>query len=81
MQEKIQHFGVLINKTEKNKISREHYAVIDKKSSTWYSKRKLLYKTAEERQKYYDDEECKIYSDSFCKEWQEKCLIIVLWSE
>ena len=75
MQEKIQHFGVLINKTEKNKISREHYAVIDKKSSTWYSKRKLLYKTAEERQKYYDDEECKIYSDSFCKKWQEKCLI------
>ena len=74
-QEKIEHFGVLIKKSEKNKLSRENYAVIDKKSSTWYSKRKFLYKTAEERQKYYDDEECKIYSDSFCVAWREKCLI------
>ena len=73
--ERIQHFGVWIKKSEKNKLTRENYAIIDKKSSTWYSKRKLLYKTAEERKKYFDDEECKIYSDSFCVEWQKKCLI------
>ena len=71
----ILHFGVRIKKSENNKIARENYAIIDKKSSTWYSKRKLLYKTAEERQKYYDDEECRVYSDSYCEEHQEKCLI------
>lgn len=74
-QDKIQHFGVWIKKSDKNRISRDTYAVIDKKSSTWYSKRKLLYKTTEKRQLYFDDEECRIYSDSFCEEWQEKCLI------
>ena len=74
-QEKIQHFGVWIKKSEKNKLSRENYAVIDKKNSTWYSKLKFLYKTIEDRQKYFDDEECRIYSDSFCFEWRKKCLI------
>jgi len=72
-QERIQHFGVWIKKSEKNKLSRENYAMIDKKSSNWSPKigklRQLYYK------KDFDDEECKIYSDSFCIEWQKKCLI------
>ncbi len=78
-QEKIQHFGVWIIKSSKNKMSRENYAIIDKKSSTWSPKigklRQSYYKTIEERKKDYDDEECKIYSDSFCIEWQKKCLL------
>lgn len=73
--ERIQYFGVWIKKSEKNKISRENYATIEKKNSMWSSKTKSYYKTVEERQKLYDDAECRIYSDSFCKEWQEKCLI------
>ena len=36
--ERIQHFGVWIKKSEKNKLTRENYAIIDKNSSTWYSK-------------------------------------------
>lgn len=78
-QERIQHFGVYINKSDKNKISRDNYAIIDKKSSTWSPKiaeiRKSCYKTVDERKKRYDDEECKIYSDSFCEQWREICLI------
>lgn len=77
--ERIQHFGVWIKKSEKNKISRENYAVINKKSSIWSHRiakiRKAMYKTDEDRKKEFDDEECRIYSDLFCDEWQEKCLI------
>lgn len=77
-QEKIQHFGVWIKKSDGNKISRDNYAIIDKKCSTWSPRiadmMKAIYKTPEERQKHYDDAECKIYSDSFCEEWRKKCL-------
>lgn len=75
MDGKIQHFGVWIKKSEKNRISRENYAVIDKNSSLWTPRTKFYYKTDEDRKKYYEDEECKIYNDSFCEELQEKCLI------
>ena len=74
----IQHFGVWIKKTPTLYISRETYAIIDKRSSTWTPKigklRKSCYKSVEDRQKVYDDEECKIYSDDFCEKHREKCL-------
>ena len=73
--EKIIHFGARIKKCDDNKISRANYAVIDKRNSLWTSKTPLRYSSLEQRQAYYDDEECRIYSDSFCLEWQEKCLI------
>ena len=75
MNGKIQHFGVWIKKSEKNRISRENYAVIDKNSSLWTPRTKFWYETDEARRKYYEDEECKIYNDSYCEERQEKCLI------
>lgn len=72
--ERIKHFGVWLKKSDKNEISRENYAIIDKKSSTWYPSKSSYY-TAETRPDCFEDEECKFYTDSFCQEWQEKCLI------
>ena len=70
MQEQIQHFGVWIKKSDKNRINRDTYAIIEKRSSIWTPslgrERRLRYKTDEERKKFYDDDECKIYSNSFC---------------
>ena len=75
---KIQHFGVWIKKTPAMHINRENYATIDKISSTWSPRigalLKSSYKTAEERKKDYDDDECRIYSDEWCESHQEKCL-------
>ena len=71
----IQHFGVRIKKSEKNKITRENYAIIDKRNSTWTPSTPSLYCRSGECKKYFEDEECRIYNDSFCEEWQEKCLI------
>ena len=71
----ILHFGVRIKKSENNKIARESYAIIDKKSSIWTPSTPSRYSDPEKRRKYFEDEECRIYSDSFCEEWQEKCLI------
>ena len=76
--EKVVHFGVSLKKTERMQINRENYAVIDKVSSGWNPRigelRKSAYKTEEARRKTYDDEECRIYSDAWCKQWREKCL-------
>ena len=77
--ERIQHFGVQIKKSNKNKLTRETYAIIDKKSSLWSPRmgklQQSFYDTDDERKKDYDDEECKIYSDLYCARWKEKCLI------
>ena len=71
----ILHFGVRIKKSENNKIARENYAIIDKKSSIWTPSTPSRYSDPEKRRKYFEDEECRVYSDSFCEEHQEKCLI------
>ena len=73
----IQHFGVWIKKAPTLNISRDTYAVIDKKSSTWTPRISELrcYKNAEDRRKIFDDDECKIYSDDWCKKHREKCLL------
>ena len=75
---KIQHFGVWIKKTPTMQINRESYAPIDKISSTWSPRigelRKSSYETVEKRKQYYDDDECKIYSDEWCEKHREKCL-------
>lgn len=47
MNGKIQHFGVWIKMSEKNRISRENYAVIDKNSSLWTPRTKFWYETDE----------------------------------
>lgn len=74
-QERIQHFGVWIKKSPQNKLSREYYAIIDKKSSIWMPSTPSRYSDPEKRKKYFEDEECKIYCDSYCEEWKEKCLV------
>lgn len=74
-QERFQHFGVWIKTSERNKLSRENYAIIDKKSSIWMPSTPARYSDPETRKKYFEDEECKIYCDSYCNEWREKCLV------
>lgn len=74
-QERILHFGVWIKKSPKNKLSREYYAIIDKKSSIWMPSTPSRYSDPEKRKKYFEDEECRFYCDSYCEEWREKCLI------
>jgi len=71
----MQHFGVCIKRSEKNKLSRENYAIIDKRSSVWTPSTPSRYSDPEKRRKYFEDEECRVYSDSYCQEHQEKCLI------
>lgn len=73
--EKIQHFGVSVKKSETNRINRNNYAVIDKKSSIWSPKTPIRYCYNQAWKKYYEDEECKIYNDAYCARHQEKCLI------
>ena len=71
----IQHFGVQIKKSAKNKIARENYAIIDKRNSTWTPNTPSRFLDPQKRRKYFEDEECRVYSDSYCEEHQEKCLI------
>lgn len=75
---KIKHFGVWIKNTQFLQINRENYAPIDKISSTWSPRigqiRESYYKTVAEREEDYDDEECRIYSDSWCEEHRKRCL-------
>lgn len=71
----ILHFGVRIKKSDRNRLTRENYAIIDRRSSLWTPSTPSRYSDFEKRKKYFEDEECRIYSDSFCEEWQEKCLI------
>lgn len=75
MQERIQHFGIWIKKSEKNKINRENYAVINKCNSVWSPSTPARYSDPQERKKYFEDNECTLYCDSYCEELQEKCLI------
>ena len=74
-QEKIQYFGVWINRSDRNKLTRDNYAIIDKHSSIWTPGTPLRYADSEKRKKYFEDEECKIYNDAYCQIHQEKCLI------
>lgn len=71
---KIFHLGVWIKKSENNKINRENYAIVDKRNSHWSPRTPSLY-TDENRYKYFEDEECQFYSDLYCEEHQERCLI------
>jgi len=71
----IEHFGIKL-KNEMLKISRENYAIIDKKPSTKKEYRINMYK------KYpylyadiYEDETCSLYTDSWCEKHKKECLI------
>ena len=72
---KIKRFGVWLKRSERNKLSRETYAQIDKKV---HHKPSLLLEyyadNPTERKKIYGDEECTIYSDEWCAQHRQKCL-------
>lgn len=72
---KIQHFGVFVRKSEGNKISRENYALIDKHNSIWTPNTPKWHSHADDWKKYFEDETCTVYNDSYCEELREKCLI------
>lgn len=76
---KIQHFGVWIKKSPTNYISRENYAIIDKRNSHWKPAMvqfwKSVYKTPEELHKRYEDDECRFYTDALCERHRNDCLI------
>lgn len=75
MNDKLLHFGVWIKKSSKNTLTRENYAIIDKTSSVWMPSTQMRFSDSEERKRYFEDVECRIYCDTYCEEWREKCLI------
>lgn len=71
---KIKHFGVWINKNERNQINRENYAKINNKNtigSSFYTKH--YYESAEIRN-IFEDETCTTYSIEWCEKHRQKCL-------
>lgn len=72
----IEHFGIK-TKNEHLYITRDEYAIIDKKVHNKLPNFILEdYKqNPEKRQKYYDNEECTIYSDSWCEKHKNDCLV------
>lgn len=75
---RIKHFGVWLKNVPTLRISRENYAVIDKRNSLWRQNRvewyKKVYKDPEARKEIYDDEECRFHSDVWCERWRQQCL-------
>ena len=73
---KIKHFGVWINKNERNQISRENYAVINNKNTLtklipYFTKH---YNENEEIRNKFEDETCTTYSNEWCEKHRQKCL-------
>lgn len=76
----IKHFGVWIDKTKFNlEISKDTYAQIDKRVSNkniGNIYRRLFPEQAEEIIKAnYENEECTMYNDNWCKAHQKDCLL------
>jgi len=72
----IEHFGIK-TKNERLYITRDEYAIIDKKVHNKLPNFILedYKKNPEKRQKYYDNEDCTIYSDSWCEKHRADCLV------
>lgn len=70
---KIKHFGIWFDKCNNLNINRETYAAIDKKAHFKFLKE--FYKNLPElRSRYFEDENCTIYSDFWCEKHREDCL-------
>ena len=72
----IEHFGIK-TKNEHLYITRDEYAIIDKKVHNKLPNFILEdYKqNPKKKQKYYDNEECTIYSDLWCEKHRTDCLV------
>lgn len=68
----IYHFGVRVKKTPRLLISRETYAVINKKNSL--GNEAFARKVPERYEGVYEDENCTTYTDEWCNNQREKCL-------
>ncbi|MDD7175201.1 MAG: GIY-YIG nuclease family protein [Clostridiales bacterium] len=72
---KKKHIGIWITLGSKSRISREHYAEINKKSSLSTPQTAEYYrKHPDKRSELFEDEECSIYTDSYCERHRAKCL-------
>lgn len=72
---RITYFGVSILESNKNELSRENYAVIDKRPSTNIEHYRRMYqRMPEEYSKFFEDETCETYKDDWCEKHREKCL-------
>lgn len=72
----IKHFGIKL-KNNNLTINKENYAIIDKKVHNKTPQFIIdSYKNElDKRKKIYDDENCTIYSDSWCMKHQKDCLL------
>lgn len=71
---KISHFGVNIKNSPKLQINRDTYATIDKRNHCNNEVYMLKTYQKEVLQKYYEDDECTIYTDDWCEQHRKKCL-------
>lgn len=74
----INHFGIWLKQGSVLRLTRENFAVINKQNSFWCESKvecyRRLYPDLEVRRRFFDDDECRIYSDAWCEEWRDKCL-------
>ena len=72
---KMKHIGIWITLGSKSRISRERYAEINKKSSLSTPQTVEYYrKHPDKRLELFEDEDCSIYTDSYCERHKAKCL-------
>ena len=72
---KEKHFGIWITLDSKSRISRDHYAEINKKSSLSTPQTAEYYrKHPAKRSEIFEDENCTIYTDLVCEQYKAKCL-------
>ena len=76
-EDKIKHIGVWLNKNSVLSISREHYAVIDKRNSFWspkYVRTMMKYCWKDGVPDWFEDSTCKTYTEEWCEEHRQDCL-------
>ncbi|MBE6904169.1 MAG: GIY-YIG nuclease family protein [Ruminococcaceae bacterium] len=73
---KIKHFGIWFDTNSNIKLNRETYAKIDKKVHLTVSPFFIEYykNNPNERSKVYENEDCTLYSDSWCTQHKQNCL-------
>ena len=75
--EKIKHIGIWLDKSDLLNISRDHYAIIDKRNSFWNKKyvssmMSFLWKNGIPDR--FEDSTCKTYTEEWCEEHRQDCL-------
>lgn len=71
---RVLHFGVSLKNSPKLQLTRENYAIIDKRNSIGNELRMKSLLSEEDRKAIYADENCCVYTDSWCENHRADCI-------